>query len=77
MGLLILNVVAASIPAVLVIVFMVILEGKDHRFVAVLEKRMFLFLKSANNYKVYDHKSVLSVFFDILETEVKPLVVSV
>jgi hypothetical protein len=49
----------------LVLVFMVFLKGKNHRFVAVLEKRMFLFLKSANNYKVYDHKSVLSVFFDI------------
>ncbi len=65
MGLLILNVVAASIPAVLVLVFMVFLKGKNHRFVAVLEKRMFFFLKSANNYKVHDHKSVLSVFFDI------------
>jgi hypothetical protein len=65
MGLLILNVVAASIPTVLAVVFMVFLEGKNHRFVAILEKRMFLFLKSANNYKVHDHKSVLSVFFNI------------
>jgi hypothetical protein len=65
MGFLILNFVAAPIPTVLVVVLLVFLEGKNHRFVAVLEKRMFFFLKSANNYKVYDHKSVLCVFFDI------------